>query len=664
MNMVFDVTRTSSVGIAHKLTRPRVTASSADRSRQILFWVQRLALILLLSLWQSGRDSIVIGQEFVRNSLPVSYIAFVGIEDAENGKAGEVDAEKVVHTPIDDEKKVPLDLDDQAINVANNRVRTALQNLTEVTFEEAPLRECLDYLEDLHGIEVELDPLAAKKHGDLDSLSVSLTANAMSLADALMIMLSPFDLSYLVDEGKLIITTRDEVRRRGAAVPMEFSEILAKLSKYPSGPWDTVLRGQEKDPLARMIAEINLALDDTDDIIQLYAVRALHRLARSTKFIKTTVPHLKKLTNSNDPQLRKAAYFALAAIGHSYFPTLPFLVEAWSKDDVVRTNWVSLIREYDVQIYRDLERVYSSAEVPFRRAIIQSIILPAAAEKLLLLGLADDDELARRSAFRLVRELFLSSGFLSDDLIESLQRIRIGMNFQERLEVAALFLWIDEKSDESLDLILSSSAHGNPDDLTQNLSRLTWLIPRHSKSDRWQKIGSRIIRHLNNHVDSENEKMRLASLLALAALQLHGPYAIFEYTWGPIHDGLHTRLSINNQRPKIGEPLQLEIEIRNEGNVALPLDDWKNPLTGSLRIVDPNLKESPEIEVTFSSDALPGKIFPKRLERRFKLDFETTIDPKHFSSDRRGPFLLQIRGANFPASNVLTVKFAEAQNKD
>ena len=154
--------------------------------------------------------------------------------------------------------------------------------------------------------------------------------------------------------------------------------------------------------------------------------------------------------------------------------------------------------------------------------------------------------------------------------------------------------------------------------------------------------------------------MRLAALMALAGLQLHGPYEIFEYTWGPIHEGLQTRLSINNQRPKFGESLQLEIEIQNEGNVDLALDGWTNPLIGTLRIVDPNLKESPEIEVTLSSDALPGK----RLERSFKLDFETTIDPKYFSSATTGPFLLQIRGANFPASNVLTVKFAEVQNNN
>lgn len=158
--------------------------------------------------------------------------------------------------------------------------------------------------------------------------------------------------------------------------------------------------------------------------------------------------------------------------------------------------------------------------------------------------------------------------------------------------------------------------------------------------------------------------MRLAALMTLAGLQVHGTYAIFEYTWGPIHDGLQARLSIINQRPKIGEPLRLKIEIRNEGNVDLALDDWRNRLTGSLRIVDPNLKESPEIDVTFSNDALPGKTIPKRLERSFKLDFKTKIDPKHFSSANTGPFLLQIRGTNFPTSNVLTVNFAEAQNQD
>ena len=485
MNTVFDVSRTSSVRIAPKSILPLVTASSTDFSRQILFQVQRLPLILFLAIWQSGSASIVTGQEFFRRSLPVSNIAFVEIEDAENGKAGEVKTEKVDHKPTDDEKEIPLNLDDQAINAANDEVRVALQGMTEVSFEDVPLRDCLEYLSDLHRIQIELDPVAAEKLGDVDSLSVSLTANVISLADGLMIMLSPFGLSYLADEGKLIITTSDEVRRRGGVVAMEFSEVLSKLSKYPTVPWDTVLRGQEKDPLARMIAEIDLALDDTDDVIRLYAARALYRLARSTKFIKTTVPQLKKLTNSNNPQLRKAAYFALAAIGHSDFPTLPYLIEAWLKDEVVREDWFLLIREFDVQVYRDLEKVYPSSETTFRRAIIQSIrYRETAAEKLLLLGLADDDELARRCALGSVRRLFLSSGVLSDDLIASLQRIRIGPNSQERLNVAMLFLWIDDKSEDSLDFVLSSIANGLPFERTQTLAHLSASIPVRSNPHR------------------------------------------------------------------------------------------------------------------------------------------------------------------------------------
>ena len=668
MNTAFDVSRTSSVRIAPKLIRPLVTATSTDGFRQILFWVQRLALVLVLAIWQSGRTSIVIGQEFFRSSLPVSNIsniAFVENEDAENGKAVEVDTGKVDHKPDNDEKKTLPDSDDQAIKVANDRVRVALQDMTEVTFEEAPLRECLEYLSDLHRIQIELDPVAAEKLGDIDSQSVSLIANAMSLADELMIMLSPFGLSYLADEGKLIITTGDEVRRRGTDVPIEFSEVLSKLSKYPAVPWDSVLRGQENDPLARIVAEIALALDDTDDVIRLYAARAMYRLARSTKFIKTTVPKLKKLTTSNNPQLRKAAYFALAAIGHADLSTLPFLVVAWPKNEVDRADWIFLIREYDEQVYQELEKLYPNSEATFRRAIIQSIrYRETAAEKLLLLGLEDDDDLARRAALSSVRELFLSSGVLSDDLIASLQRIRTGTNSQERLDVSMLFLWNDDKSEDSLDFVMLSIANGRPDERTQTLARLGASIPVRSNPHRLQRLGSRIILRLNTQVDSGNEEMRLAALMALAGLQLHGPYEIFEYTWGPIHEGLQTRLSINNQRPKFGESLQLEIEIQNEGNVDLALDGWTNPLIGTLRIVDPNLKESPEIEVTLSSDALPGKTIPKRLERSFKLDFETTIDPKHFSSATTGPFLLQIRGANFPASNVLTVNFAEAQNKD
>ena len=665
MNTVFDVSRTSSVRIATKSILPLVTASSADCSRQILFQVQRLPLILFLAIWQSGSVSIVTGQEFFRSSLPVSNIAFIAINDVENGKTSDGETEKVADKRTDDEKKIPVNLDDQAINVANDRVRVALQDMTEVSFEDVPLRDCLEYLSDLHRIQIELDPVAAEKLGDVDSLSVSLTAYAMSLADGLMIMLSPLGLSYLADEGKMIITTRDEVRRRGAVVPMEFSEVLSKLSKYPSVPWDSVLRGQEKDPLARMIAEITLALDDTDDVTRLYAARALHRLARSTRFVKTSVPKLKTLTTSNNPQLRKAAYFALAAIGHSDFPTLPYLIEAWPKDEVVRADWFLLIREYDEQVYQELEKLYPNSEATFRRAIIQSIrYREISAEKLLLSGLADDDEIARRSALISVRDLFLSSGVLSDDLIASLQRIRTGPNPQERLDVAMLFLWIDDKTDDSLDFVMLSIANGRPDERTQTLARLGASIPVRSNPHRLQGLGSRIIQRLNTQVDSGNEEMRLASLMALAGLQLHGPYAIFEYSWGPIHEGLQTRLSINDQLPKFGEPLQLEIEIRNEGNVDLTLDGWTNPLIGSLRIVDPNLKESPEIEVTLSSDALPGKTIPKRLERSFKLDFETTIDPKYFSSATTGPFLLQIRGANFPASNVLTVKFAEVQNNN
>ena len=88
------------------------------------------------------------------------------------------------------------------------RIQKALSESTEVTFADNPLEEALNYLEDLHHIEIWLDKAALQDEGVTSDTQITLSMSGISLRSVLRLMLEPHGLTYLIEDEVMKITTQ------------------------------------------------------------------------------------------------------------------------------------------------------------------------------------------------------------------------------------------------------------------------------------------------------------------------------------------------------------------------------------------------------------------------------------------------------------------------
>jgi len=88
------------------------------------------------------------------------------------------------------------------------RIQKALTETTEVAFTDNPLEEALNYLEDLHHIEIWLDKAALSDEGVNSDQQINLVMSGISLRSALRLMLEPLGLTYIIEDEVMKITTQ------------------------------------------------------------------------------------------------------------------------------------------------------------------------------------------------------------------------------------------------------------------------------------------------------------------------------------------------------------------------------------------------------------------------------------------------------------------------
>jgi hypothetical protein len=90
---------------------------------------------------------------------------------------------------------------------AEGKIRAALASKTQIEFVETPLKDVVDYLKDLHHIEIQLDTSALKEAGVDESTQVTKNLKGISLRSALKLVLDEVQLKYVVHHGVLLITS-------------------------------------------------------------------------------------------------------------------------------------------------------------------------------------------------------------------------------------------------------------------------------------------------------------------------------------------------------------------------------------------------------------------------------------------------------------------------
>lgn len=89
-----------------------------------------------------------------------------------------------------------------------DRIYEALDENTEVDFQDQPLTDVVLYLKDLHNIQIVVDDVALNDEGISPDSPINLTLAGISLRNALKLMLEPLQLTYVVQDEVMKITTK------------------------------------------------------------------------------------------------------------------------------------------------------------------------------------------------------------------------------------------------------------------------------------------------------------------------------------------------------------------------------------------------------------------------------------------------------------------------
>jgi hypothetical protein len=90
------------------------------------------------------------------------------------------------------------------------KIIAALDDKTELEFVDQPLTDVVEYLKERHEIEIQLDSRALSDEGVGSDTPVTRNIKGISLRSALRLMLGELDLTYVIRNEVLMITTKTE----------------------------------------------------------------------------------------------------------------------------------------------------------------------------------------------------------------------------------------------------------------------------------------------------------------------------------------------------------------------------------------------------------------------------------------------------------------------
>lgn len=93
-------------------------------------------------------------------------------------------------------------------DAAEKRIEQALRSPTALDFVGVPLVDAIAYLKDRHGVEIQIDGYALAEAGITTSVPITRQLKGISLRSALRLILRDFDLTYVVQDEVILITSR------------------------------------------------------------------------------------------------------------------------------------------------------------------------------------------------------------------------------------------------------------------------------------------------------------------------------------------------------------------------------------------------------------------------------------------------------------------------
>lgn len=164
------------------------------------------------------------------------------------------------------------------------KIAAALDNETIMEFIETPLSDVVSYLRDFHQVTIRLDASALREAKVDEQSPVSSNLRGISLRSALRHVLSNLNLTYVVRDDCLLVTTPEATAKRPGIRVYNVAHLLAgRMTTEQFAASLTELFSQRSLPV-RIVAHRNLLLVDAPFAVQEELDQLLAAIQEGTRF--------------------------------------------------------------------------------------------------------------------------------------------------------------------------------------------------------------------------------------------------------------------------------------------------------------------------------------------------------------------------------------------
>jgi hypothetical protein len=125
------------------------------------------------------------------------------------------------------DKPAAAKTDENPDRASEIKIRRALGSSTTLEFYDEPLSTVISFLSDSHGIPIALHASGKKQDEGIEETPVRLNVKGVSLRSALQLVLEPRQLTFVVRNGVLLITTLEAAERMIDIRVYEVADVLS-----------------------------------------------------------------------------------------------------------------------------------------------------------------------------------------------------------------------------------------------------------------------------------------------------------------------------------------------------------------------------------------------------------------------------------------------------
>jgi hypothetical protein len=120
---------------------------------------------------------------------------------------------------------------------AEERINRELLKPTELEFTEIPLKEAIDYIKDRHEIEIQFDEKALTEAAVATDTPITKNLQGISLRSALRLILRPLQLTYVIKDEVLLITSQTEAENQLVVKVYPVADLVLPISNGGINPF-------------------------------------------------------------------------------------------------------------------------------------------------------------------------------------------------------------------------------------------------------------------------------------------------------------------------------------------------------------------------------------------------------------------------------------------